>query len=296
MERKDCESGGIPGRGEGQFWLCRGRRVEFKSGALVMGILNVTPDSFSDGGRYADPEKAIARALQMDEEGADIIDVGGESSRPGAIPVEARAETDRVVPVIEALRSETDALISIDTVKSAVAEAALRAGADIINDISALEADPRMADVARDYRAGIVLMHKKGNPRDMQNDPRYGDVLSEVEEYLRGRMAQLEVLGLDAGAFVIDPGIGFGKTTEHNLKLIASVARLARLGRPVAVGVSRKRFLGELTGRAVNERAAASLAALAYCRLNGASVFRVHDVRESCDVLAVLRAICGERH
>lgn len=260
-----------------------------------MGILNVTPDSFSDGGRYAGTEKAVERATQMTEEGADIIDVGGESSRPGSSPVDAETEMNRVLPVIEQLKAKTDILISVDTRKSVVAEAALKAGAHIINDISALESDPRMMEVARRHKAGLILMHKKGEPRDMQNDPHYENVTDEVGGYLKDRINFLSGTGVASETIAIDPGIGFGKTVEHNVELIAHIERLREYGRPVVIGLSRKRFLGRITGRAVNERLAASLGALAYCLLKGASVMRVHDVKESRDVFLVLNAfLSGE--
>jgi len=261
-----------------------------------MGILNVTPDSLSDGGRFADAEQAVARALQMVEEGAAIIDVGGESSRPGAGPVDAGTEIKRVLPVIEGLSRKSDVLISVDTRKSAVADAALRAGAHIVNDISALAADAGMPATALRHGAGVILMHKKGEPSDMQEDPRYGDVVAEVGAYLKERIAALREAGLAPESMAIDPGIGFGKTTEHNLKLIAHVAELAELGRPVVMGLSRKSFLGQITRRAVNERLAGSLAGLAYCLINGAKILRVHDVGASRDVCLVLQNIIGMRH
>lgn len=261
-----------------------------------MGVLNVTPDSFSDGGRYADRAKALKRAMQIIEEGADIIDVGGESSRPGSLPVDAETELSRVLPVVEQLKAKTEVLISVDTRKSVVAEAALKAGAHIINDISALVSDRHMVAVARHYKAGLLIMHKKGEPRDMQDDPRYDNVTDEVSGYLRERINFLTKAGIAAEAIAVDPGIGFGKTTEHNVELIAHIEKLKECGRPVVVGLSRKRFLGQLAGRAVNERLAASLGALAYCLLKGAAVARVHDVKESRDVLMVLNAfLSGEK-
>jgi dihydropteroate synthase len=260
-----------------------------------MGILNVTPDSFSDGGRYADKDKAVERARQMIAEGADIIDVGGESSRPGSLPVDAELEIRRVLPVIEELQSKTGVLISIDTRKSAVAEAALKAGAHIVNDISALESDKRMPETARRYKAGVILMHKKGEPRDMQENPRYDDVVNEVGGYLKERMDILALGGMAPEAMAVDPGLGFGKTAEHNLQLIAHIEKLGECGRPVLIGLSRKRFLAQITGRAVNERLAAGLGALAYCFLNGANILRVHDVKESRDVFSVLKTILRER-
>lgn len=277
------------------IWQCRERTIDFKSGALLMGILNVTPDSFSDGGRYADKDRAVERALQMAAEGADIIDVGGESSRPGSLPVDVETELNRVLPVIEELKSRTDTLISVDTQKSAVAEAALKAGAHIVNDISALESDKRMPETARRYKAGLILMHKKGEPRDMQENPRYDDVVAEVGGYLKERINFLSREGIVLEAMAVDPGLGFGKTAEHNVKLVAHIEKLGDCGRPVVIGLSRKRFLGQITGRNVNERLAAGLGALAYCFLNGANILRVHDVKESHDIFSVLKTILRER-
>lgn len=276
-------------------WQCRERTINFESGALLMGILNVTPDSFSDGGRYADTDKAVERARQMIEEGADIVDIGGESSRPGSRPVDAETEIGRVLPVIEELREKTDVLISVDTKKSVVAEAALKAGAHIINDISALEADRRMPAVAREHGAGLILMHKKGEPHDMQQNPQYANVVAEVGDYLQTRVNQLAGNGIMLETMAVDPGIGFGKTTEHNLRLLADLERLKKCGRPIVIGLSRKNFLGNLTGRAVNERLAAGLGAMAYCLLNGANIMRVHDVKESRDLVLILKAIQGKR-
>lgn len=264
--------------------------MSFQSGALLMGILNITPDSFSDGGRYLAREKAVARAALMVAEGADIIDVGGESSRPGSLPVDEETELKRVLPVIEQLKAETQVLISVDTRKSAVAQAALKAGAHIINDISALESDQSMVEVARHFQAGLILMHKKGEPRDMQNEPKYENVVNEVSDYLSGRINLLSEMGIVSETIAVDPGIGFGKTTEHNIELMAHIEKIRALSRPVVIGLSRKRFLGQITGRAVDERLASSLGALAYCILKGASVMRVHDVKESRDVREVLNA------
>jgi dihydropteroate synthase len=275
-------------------WQCRDRVINFQSGALLMGILNVTPDSFSDGGRYADKDRAVARALQMIEEGADIIDIGGESSRPGSLPVDTETELNRVLPVIEEVITKKDTLISIDTQKSAVAEAALKAGAHIINDISALAADKSMPGTARRYKAGVILMHKKGQPHDMQNNPEYIDVVAEVEKHLNERIDFLSREAIPREFAAIDPGIGFGKTIEHNVKLVAHIEELAKCGRPVVMGLSRKKFLGQITGRAINERMASSLGALAFCLLHGASILRVHDVKESRDVISVLNTIIGE--
>jgi len=276
-------------------WVCRDRTIDFRSGPMLMGILNVTPDSFSDGGRYAGTKTALARALQMAEEGADIIDIGGESTRPGALPVTGEVELERVLPVVEHLKKKAGVLISIDTRKSVVAEAALRAGAHIINDVSALEFDPRMAETARRYKAGIILMHKKGEPQNMQKSPRYDNVVGEVTNYLKERLDFLAGEGIVRETMAIDPGVGFGKTADHNLKLISNIEDLKAIGRPLVIGLSRKNFLGRITGGGVTERLAASLAALAYCLMKGADVMRMHDVKESRDVLKVLNAIYKEK-
>lgn len=253
-----------------------------------MGVLNVTPDSFSDGGRYLDPDAAVRHGMSMVEEGADILDVGGESSRPGAEPVSEEEELRRVLPVVRALAGRGPGLISIDTTKAVVAREALEAGAHIVNDISALTLDPDLAEVARQAGAGVVLMHMQGTPRTMQSAPRYNDVVTEVARYLRERVAQLEAQGLARDTLAVDPGIGFGKTLAQNLDLLRGLPRLVEGGRPVLIGVSRKSFLGQLTGREVGDRLSASLAALAYALVQGAHVVRVHDVKESCDVARVI--------
>lgn len=253
-----------------------------------MGILNVTPDSFSDGGRYADAGAAIAAGCRMAAEGADLLDVGGESTRPGAREVPADEELRRVVSVIEGLRRTVDIPISIDTRHACVAEAALAAGADIINDVSAFTHDPAMAGLAAASGAGVVLMHMRGQPATMQEAPVYRDVVAEVAAYLAARVRAAEAAGVLRDAVVVDPGIGFGKTLEHNLALLRHLPALAAAGCPVLVGLSRKRFLGEITGRPVDRRLAAGLAAQAWATLRGASVLRVHDVMEACDAAAVL--------
>lgn len=251
-----------------------------------MGVLNVTPDSFSDGGRFCALDAALAQAQRMREEGADIVDVGGESSRPGAEPVPAEVEAERVLPVIEALARDGRYVISVDTRKASVARAALERGAHIVNDISAL-GDPEMAAAVREYGAGLILMHMRGEPRTMQDDPRYADVVAEVRAFLAERRRLAEAAGISAESLALDPGFGFGKTLEHNLALLACLSKLAAQDRPVVVGVSRKRMLGALTGRPVEERLAAGLAALTAAVLQGARVVRVHDVKESCDAVRV---------
>lgn len=276
-------------------WVCRDRTWELGGKPLVMGILNATPDSFSDGGRFLEPGAAVARGMALFADGADIVDVGGESTRPGAEPVAPDEEARRVIPVIRELVRRSGGAISVDTRHAAVAEQALDAGACIVNDVSAMTHEPAMAGVVRRRGAGVVLMHMRGEPRTMQAEPVYGDVVSEVKAFLAGRLAAAEAAGLGEAQVALDPGIGFGKTAEHNLDLIAGLDGLRGLGRPLVLGVSRKRFLGLLTGREVNERLAGSLAALAACVLGGASVMRVHDVRESVDAARVLAAVAGRR-
>jgi dihydropteroate synthase len=278
-------------------WRCRDRDLALGGTPRVMGILNVTPDSFSDGGRYRRTEAAVVRGLEMAGEGAALIDVGGESTRPGAVPVTLEEELERVIPVIEALARALAAapgeppLISVDTRKAPVADRALKAGAVIVNDVTALAGDPAMAGVVRQYGAGAVLMHMRGEPGTMQENPVYGDVATEVAGLLGERLKALTAAGLEAATLAVDPGIGFGKTVEHNLQLVARLDRLAALGRPVVIGLSRKRFLGKLTGRDISERMAGSLAGLTVAVWRGAHVVRVHDVRESTDAVRVAMAL-----
>lgn len=278
-----------------RYWKCRDRVLGIGERPLIMGVLNVTPDSFSDGGRYFDKESAVARGIEMAEDGADIIDIGGESTRPGASGVGIEDELDRVIPVIEELSSKTDAIISIDTMKTSVARYAIESGARIINDVSALTHDPKMLEVARGSGAGVILMHMKGSPRTMQKDPKYDDVVTEVAHYLNRRVQEVLKKGLDRNTLAVDPGIGFGKTVEHNLKLLANLDVLGAYGLPVVVGVSRKSLLGKLTGREVEDRLAGSLAALVFCVFNGADVIRVHDVKESCDSARIAAVLNQEK-
>ncbi len=279
----------------GMIWQCRNRVFAPDERPLIMGILNVTPDSFSDGGRYHDKNQAVAHGLQMVQEGADIIDVGGESTRPGAMPVSLEDELERVVPVIEALDRREDIVLSVDTMKSEVAERALAAGAHIINDVSALESDPRMTDVARAYGAGVVLMHKRGDPRTMQAQAQYADVVLEVRDYLMARVDYAERAGLARRTLAIDPGIGFGKLAGHNVSILARLGALRMCGRPIVVGLSRKAFIGQMTGRGVDERGAGTLGALAFCLGEGAQILRVHDVQATHDVVQVVRALLKEK-
>jgi dihydropteroate synthase len=261
------------------------------AGFRVMGILNATPDSFSDGGRFTVPRRAVEHGLAMEREGASIIDVGGESTRPGAAPVSEREELERVIPVIEGLRSAgLGCTISIDTSKSRVAAAALDAGADLVNDVSALRADPAMAGLLADRGAPCVLMHMLGEPRTMQRDPRYGDVVAEVGEFLRERLAAALDAGIPEEGIWLDPGIGFGKTAEHNLTLLRELPRLTALGRPIVIGTSRKSFLGRITGRDFTGLGAATVATSVLAYERGARIFRVHDVAPSRDALLVTAA------
>ncbi|SFF33945.1 Dihydropteroate synthase [Fontimonas thermophila] len=255
-----------------------------------MGVLNVTPDSFSDGGRHTDCAVAVAHALSMVEEGAAIIDVGGESTRPGATPVSEQEELDRVIPVIEALRARTDAVISIDTMKPAVMRAACAAGAELINDVMALRM-PGALDAAVATGAAICLMHMQGDPQTMQAAPHYDDVVQEVSDFLAERMACCVRNGIAAERIVLDPGIGFGKSLEHNLTLLANLDRLAVHGRPLLVGVSRKSMFGALLGRSVDQRLPGSLAAAAFAVSQGAVIVRAHDVAATVDAVRTAHAL-----
>ena len=258
----------------------------------VMGVVNVTPDSFSDGGRYLAHRAAIDHGLAMIEQGAGIVDVGGESTRPGAAAVSAAEELRRVVPVVEALAGRGTE-VSIDTSKAAVAGAALAAGATLVNDVTALRADPDLAALTAEHGARCCLMHMRGTPRTMQDDPRYDDVVADVKAFLEERLAFAVDEGIAEDRILLDPGIGFGKTVEHNLALLRRLDEIAALGRPVVVGTSRKSFLGALTGRAVGDRLAGSIASTVLALERGARVFRVHDVAPAVDALTVAAALCG---
>jgi len=260
--------------------------------ALIMGVVNATPDSFSDGGRFLDAGKAVARALQLVEEGADIIDIGGESTRPGAQPVGEAEELARVTPVLTALADRTAARLSIDTRKPAVAAACVAAGATIWNDVSALTHAPESLETAARLDCDVVLMHAQGDPETMQDDPRYDDVVEDVRAFLARRVEACIRAGVDEDRLILDPGIGFGKTLDHNLALMAGLDRLAALGRPVLLGASRKRFIAALDrdGPAA-ERLGGSIAAVLAGYARGASIFRVHDVAATRQALAVAAAI-----
>ncbi|MDH7600686.1 MAG: dihydropteroate synthase [Armatimonadota bacterium] len=259
---------------------------------LIMGILNVTPDSFSDGGRFIDPKAAVEHALQMVEDGADIIDIGGESTRPGSDPVPTEEEIKRVVPVIEVLARRTNAAISIDTYKSDVARAALDAGACIVNDISAGLFDPRMPALAAERKCPVVLMHIKGTPKDMQQNPSYEDLMGEICSYLYQRIRAFADAGLDERLLMIDPGFGFGKTVHHNLELLRRLRELKSIGRPIVVGTSRKSTIGKVLGDLpVEERLEGTAATVAIAVANGADIVRVHDVKEMARVARMTDAV-----
>jgi dihydropteroate synthase len=263
---------------------------------LVMGVVNVTPDSFSDGGLYLDVDAAVAHGLELARDGAAIVDVGGESTRPGAEPVPEGVELERVVPVVERLAVHGDAVVSVDTRKAAVAEAALQAGARVVNDVWAFRHDQRLAGLVADAGAWCCLMHMRGDdPRTMQDDPVYEDVVADVKAFLEERLRFAVAEGVPEERVWLDPGIGFGKTLEHNLELLRRLDEIAAIGRPVVVGASRKSFLGRITGREPRGRAAATAAANVLALERGASVFRVHDVREAVDSLAVAAATLSAR-
>ena len=265
--------------------------LDFSQGCIVMGILNVTPDSFSDGGQFFAPDKASKHGLQMAADGAAIIDIGGESTRPGAESVSAQKQIERVVPVIKSLREKLNVPISIDTFNVEVAKAALEAGAAMLNDITALS-DERMGQLAAEWQVPVVLMHIRGTPATMQVEPKYNDVVTEVLEYLLSRAKYAEKLGVSKERIFIDPGIGFGKTLEHNLLLLQNLERFVETGYRVLVGVSRKAFIGKLTGRSnPADRIFGTAAAVARCVTAGVSIVRVHDVDQMADVVKVTQAI-----
>lgn len=271
-------------------WVC-GRHAIALDRPAIMGIVNVTPDSFSDGGQWAAPEAAVRHGLKLIAEGADILDIGGESTRPGAQEIPAAEELRRVVPVIEALARQVSAPISVDTHRSVVARAALDAGATIVNDVSAL-GDPEMAAVVRAADAGVVLMHSRGLPANLQHEPQYEDVVAEVRAFLAARIEAARTAGIGRRQIVIDPGLGFGKTTAHNLALLGALGKLAELA-PVLVGASRKRFIGEITGAPVDQRLPGSLTVALWSVMRGAAVLRVHDVAATHAAVAMAGALAG---
>lgn len=271
-------------------WKLPGRVLDCDERTLVMGVLNVTPDSFSDGGRFLDPEDAVKQALRMVEDGADLVDVGGESTRPGSDPVPAEEERRRVVPIVERLAGEVEVPTSIDTRKAEVAAAAVEAGAEIVNDVTAGR-DPEMFDVVRASGAALVLMHMRGEPKTMQEAPHYDDVVREVHDHLGERVEAAVAAGIEREAICVDPGLGFAKTTPHSLVLMKHIDALLELGRPVLVGPSRKSFIGDVLGTEVGERAEGTVGAACYMVGKGAHIVRVHDVRETVRAVRVVDAI-----
>ena len=267
-----------------------------KKQSLIMGILNVTPDSFSDGGKYLEKNTAIIHALEMIDEGADIIDIGGESTRPFSDPVSLKEEISRVVPVIEGIRKKSDICISIDTTKSQVATAALNSGASVINDVSAMEVDPLMVDVALKFDCPLIIMHMKGTPKNMQDDPQYESLISDIKDYLLDRTDFIISKGINPKKIVIDPGIGFGKTVENNFEIINNLNHFATMDFPVMLGASRKSFIGISLNLPEEDRLEGSLAANVVGLQNGAKIFRVHDVAETNKALVIANKIFNSNH
>ena len=278
----------------GRLWKIGDRIFDLSRQGLIMGVLNVTPDSFSDGGEFFAAEKAIEHGLKMAADGADIVDVGGESTRPGAEPTAADEELRRVIPVIEKLRTKIDVPISIDTSKTEVALAATQAGASIVNDVTGGRGDEGMLPLIAETKSALIIMHMQGKPRTMQKQPRYNEVVSEVADFFRQQYACAIGCNIDPMAIAFDPGIGFGKTLDHNLELLAQLERLRAHDRPLVIGVSRKSFLGKLIESPdMDDRGAPAVALTALLRTSGADVFRVHDVKENVSALRVTEAILG---
>jgi len=284
----------VAGTGLAQTWRCRDRVFDLSSRTLVMGVVNVTPDSFSDGGRYLEPAAAIAQARRLLDEGADLLDLGAESTRPGAQPVPAGEQLRRLEPVLAALAGEDRACVSVDTADARVAERALELGARVVNDVTALR-DPRMAAVAAEAGAGLVLMHLRGDPATMQQDPRYEDVTREVREHLAARLEAARQAGVAPEQVALDPGIGFGKTVRHNFELLARLGELEALGRPLVVGVSRKSFIGRTLDLPPDQRLEGGLAAAAVAVYLGARIVRTHDVAATVRAVRVADALRGAR-
>ena len=276
----------------GRLWKIGDRIFDLSRHGLIMGVLNITPNSFSDGGNFFDAENAVAHSLRMAAEGAHIIDVGGESTRPGADAVTAEEQLRRVIPVIEQLRRRSEVIISIDTSKAEVARAAIRAGASIVNDVTGGRGDQEMMPLIAETKSAFIIMHMQGTPQTMQIAPQYTDVVSEVSDFFRQQYARSIVYNIDPMAIAFDPGIGFGKTLEHNLELLAQLERLRACDRPIVIGVSRKSFLGKLINSAqISDRLAPAVALTSILRARGADVLRVHDVKENVNALKVTEAI-----
>ena len=273
-------------------WKVDKKNILLKN-VLIAGILNITSDSFYDGGKFIDIEKAIERGKEIINQGADIIDIGGESSRPGSIPISEKEEIKRVIPVIKELSSE-NIIISVDTYKSKVAEEAIKNGAKIINDISALEMDRKLVDILKTSECGYVLMHMKGTPKIMQENPYYKDTIGEITEFFKGKLEYIEKNGIDIERVVIDPGIGFGKRVIDNILILKHLDKFKKFKRPIFIGTSRKAFIGKILNLEVEQRLEGSLATVVYAYLKGARIFRVHDVKETKRVLDIIRAIENE--
>ena len=274
-------------RQEFQSWL------KHQSYTLIMGILNMTPDSFSDGGQFKSHNKAIDHALKMVEEGANIIDIGGESTRPGAEAVQLEEELSRTIPIIEAIRLKSDCLISIDTYKSKVATAALAAGADMVNDISGLPFDHNMASLIAERNAPVIIMHIKGKPGDMQKNPNYDDLIKEIKVFFEVQIAIAKKAGIDSGNIILDPGIGFGKRLEDNFEIIRELGQISTMGYPVLLGPSRKSFIGFTLDLPIEERIEGTLASVTAGVINGARIVRVHDIRATRRTLTITEKIMG---
>jgi dihydropteroate synthase len=271
-------------------------KFTFPRPALVMGIVNVTPDSFSDGGKFLDTGDAVSHALKLVAQGAEILDIGGESTRPNAEPVSEAEELRRVIPVIEKLAAKTKAALSIDTLKPAVARAALAAGASIVNDVAANRADDAMWKVVSEFRAGYICLHAQGSPTTMQKNPTYKNVVREVGEFFLERLEKLNACGISADQVVFDPGIGFGKTLEHNLQLLANLRSFKKLRRPLLLGVSRKWFIGKISGAKLNERLPASLACATLAVESGVQIIRAHDVAETVQAVQMAEAVLSKKN
>ena len=280
--------------GKKYLFQARGQNHILGARTWIMGVLNVTPDSFFDGGHFDDKNKAVDHALKLEADGAEMIDVGGESTRPGSAPVPVEVEMNRVIPVIEAMRKRTSCLISVDTTKARVAEAALEAGADIINDISSARHDIRMFELAHRFKAGLILMHMKGEPRNMQDKPSYENVLAEVKVFLKERLDMAVAYGIPKERIIIDPGLGFGKRVEDNLRLINNLTTFRELNRPVLVGPSRKSFIGKILDLPPEERLEGTIASAVLCLVRGAAILRVHDVKAVKRAVLVAEAILNE--
>lgn len=268
-----------------------GRVLPLAARVHIMGVLNVTPDSFSDGGRYVDPDAAVAHALSMVEQGADVLDIGAESSQPGAVPIDEEEERRRLISVVRAVCRRTTVPVSVDTTKASIAQEALDVGAALINDISALRFDARMGDVVAKSGAGLILMHMQGTPQTMQRAAQYTDVVEEVRQFLKARLEAAREAGIQAERILLDPGIGFGKNCQHNVVLLDRLDAFHTLGRPLVIGVSRKAFIGKILGRPVGERLMGTAGAVAVAVMKGARMVRVHDVAPIRDVVKMVEAI-----